>query len=284
MADIARMFYPDLYHGLEDQRQFPLEDEDVVVVGFPKSGTSWIQVMLTNLYDDWGNHELPLSKVPSLHGYRRKDTPSEYYGYDASLELKSPRLLKSHLWREYFPERWPEHGKVVHITRNPKDVCVSFYFEVQDFAKVSDGKVLLPTDFDGFVDKFAAGEVAFSPFVDSVASWWNYDHPNLCKLVYEDIRHDPRAAVEKMVEFIGKPVDKKRIADVAEKGLFENMKDNDYRFQVNHPNLREGTDSPFVRKGKIGGWRDYLTLSQSEVLDREVVAPLEDQGIHLNYG
>ena len=284
MTDTVTMFYPDMYHGLEDQRNFPFNDGDVAVVGFPKSGTSWIQVMLTNMYDDWGNHKLPLSKVPSLHGDGNDFPTMHYYGYETALALESPRLMKSHLRREYFPARWPEHGKVVHITRNPKDVCVSFYFESAGFAELSKGKVKLPTDFDGFVEAFTGGEVAFSPYVDNIASWWNFEHPNLCKLVYEDFRHEPRAALEKVAQFLGKPVTEERLTEVAEKGLFENMKDNDYRFQINHVDLREGTDKPFVRKGKIGGWRDYLTMSQSEVIDREIVGPLEVQGIHLNYG
>ena len=98
------MYYdPTTTHDLDDLKRFPVNDDDVFVVGFPKSGTSWLQVMVTNLWDDWGVAKYG-GKVPSLHG---GELPN-YLGYAAALACESPRLVKTHLPLEYFPERWPD--------------------------------------------------------------------------------------------------------------------------------------------------------------------------------
>jgi hypothetical protein len=52
----------------------------------------------------------------------------------ACIAADSPRLMKSHLPIELMPDRWPGHGKVVHLTRIPKDVCVSYFHEARDKA------------------------------------------------------------------------------------------------------------------------------------------------------
>ena len=41
---------------------------------------------------------------------------------------KSPRILNTHLPFRWLPRKHIENGgKIVHVVRNPKDVCVSMY-------------------------------------------------------------------------------------------------------------------------------------------------------------
>lgn len=43
--------------------------------------------------------------------------------------LPSPRILDTHLKFKYLPKKFIEdRGKIVHMIRNPKSVCVSSYF------------------------------------------------------------------------------------------------------------------------------------------------------------
>merc|ERR1719285_1579317 len=47
---------------------------------------------------------------------------------DSLDEMPSPRLLLTHLQYQFLPKRILENGnKIIRITRNPKDVCISYY-------------------------------------------------------------------------------------------------------------------------------------------------------------
>lgn len=63
--------------------------------------------------------------------------------------LPSPRLLNTHLPYRWLPNQHIENGgKIVHVLRNPKDVCVSLYHH----AKISKGFGEIG-DFGTFFDK-----------------------------------------------------------------------------------------------------------------------------------
>nr|XP_006819604.1 PREDICTED: estrogen sulfotransferase-like [Saccoglossus kowalevskii] len=60
--------------ALERIRNFPVEMDDVFIVGFPKSGTTWLQIVLSSLYEDWGtcrmnsHGRVPLLEMPTVPG------------------------------------------------------------------------------------------------------------------------------------------------------------------------------------------------------------------------
>jgi hypothetical protein len=266
---------------LDDIKRFPVEDGDLLVVGFPKSGTSWLQVMITNLWDDWKTCGGEKRKVPSLHG--RNAFEGKYYGYADALALESPRLIKTHLHLELMPSRWPDHGKVVHITRNPKDVCVSLYHELRHMRRTDPSAEVQAEGFRSHVVDFLAGEVPWGPFTDNVLGWHKMDHPNLLKITYEDARRNTAAVLERIVDFVGHPVPEGRLAEVIATTEFDAMKKSDLRNQINHPDMREDTATPFMRKGVVGDWKDWLTVAQNERMDLEIVAQLQAAGLELVY-
>jgi hypothetical protein len=266
---------------LDDIKNFPLGDDDLLVVGFPKSGTSWLQVMITDLWDDWQTCGGEKRKVPSLHG--KNSFEGKYYGYADALALVSPRLIKTHLHLELMPRRWPEHGKVVHITRNPKDVCVSLYHELRHMRRTDPSAEVQADDFRSHVDDFLAGEVPWGPFTDNVLGWHKMAHPNLLKITYEDTRRNPTEVLARVATFVGRPTLDGRLAQVVAATEFDTMKNSDLRNQINHPDMREDTTTPFMRKGIVGDWKDWLTVAQNERMDREIVAPLQAAGLDLIY-
>jgi len=266
---------------LDDIKRFPMAEGDLLVVGFPKSGTSWLQVMITNLWDDW-NTCGELRKVPSLHG--GNTFAGHYYGYVDCLALASPRLMKTHLPLELMPSAWPEHGKVVHITRNPKDVCISLYHELRHMQRTDPNAQLSADAFDDYFEKFLAGEVPWGPYPESVLGWHSFDHPNLLKVTYEEARTDAAGVLEQIVAFVGRPVPAGRVAEVVRSTEFSAMKASGVRHQINHPDMREDTDAPFMRKGIVGDWREVFSPEQDERFERSIVAPLHTAGLDLVYG
>ncbi|MET0986571.1 MAG: hypothetical protein ABW034_14310, partial [Steroidobacteraceae bacterium] len=55
---------------LRQVEQYEFDASDATAVGYPKSGTNWLQIMLANLYDDWGttaiahNRAVPHLEIP----------------------------------------------------------------------------------------------------------------------------------------------------------------------------------------------------------------------------
>lgn len=266
---------------LEYIRSFPIEDDDVLVIGFVKSGTSWLQVMITNLFDELNTCGGELRKVPSLHGRNR--VAGKYYGYEDCVSLTPPRLMKSHLPRELMPGRWPDHGKVVHISRNPKDVCISLFHELNFMGRTAPGSPTAVSEFSAYFQKFMIGQVPWAPIADHLLSWSLFDHPNLLKITYEDALRNTRATLGSIVDFIGRPVSEERIDQVVRTTEFKAMRESSLRYQINHPDLREDTDAPFMRKGIIGDWKNVMTVAQNELFDREIVHRLEDNGVFMSY-
>jgi len=267
---------PKVFQDLDAVREFPLDDSDLLISGYPKSGTNWMQVILASLWDGWGTCAITeRGQVPNLSG---PNGVPNYAGYDYCIAAESPRLMKTHLRRDLMPARWPEHGKVVHIVRNPKDVCVSHFYE----ARNSSG---LDITFDEYFDRFMAGEaVPYGCYLDNVLSWRTFEHPNLLKITYEDARLDTRTVIEEIVGFVGKDVTAERIDEVITKTEFDAMRKNpELTKQINHPNYADTTEMPFLRKGIVGDWKSSLTVEQSERIDREVVAVLEREGVFLTY-
>lgn len=268
-------------HDLDDIRNFPVGSGDLFIVGFPKSGTSWLQVMVSRLWDDWQTCGGELRKVPSLHGKETK--PGHYYGFADCLALASPRLIKTHLPVPLMPAQWPERGQVIHITRNPKDVAVSLFHELRHMKRTNAKGTQFVENFDELFRRFVEGNVPWGPFVDNVLSWNSIDHPSLMKITYEDLRRNTRNVLERIVDFVGRPVLPGRIEQVVAETEFNEMRKSEIRFQINHPDLREDTATPFMRKGQIGDWVDVFTADQSEEFDRAIVAKLEERGLNLVY-
>src|SRR5581483_8943536 len=93
-------------------RGFTLLDDDMLLVSFPRSGNTWLRVLLANL----------LRPEPVTLTTIEQVVPDVYANADADLlRVPRPRILKSH---EPFDARY---GRVVYLVRHPVDVAVSFY-------------------------------------------------------------------------------------------------------------------------------------------------------------
>ena len=274
------------FRSYDEIRNFPLDEGDVLIQGYPKSGTNWMQVILANLWDDWSMLAGELKQVPHLTG--RSDRPN-YCGYSACLAFGTPRLMKTHLPVDLFPRRWPRYGKVVHVIRNPKDTVVSFYHQVQGGLSQThpESPFALPENatLHDFVLRFVAGTVPYGLYTTNAIGWHNVEHPNLLKISYEQAKMDALGTVRTIAQFVGKPVSEERIRKVVAMTDFDAIKSSDLRHQINLPTLREGSDDPvpYLRKGIVGGWKDSLSVADSELLDETVVAELERNGLHLIY-
>lgn len=249
---------------------FPMDPRDVCVVGYPKSGTNWVAIILARLYPYWGSTRFSASgRVPDLHVPSRPAIGFE--GLGEALSSPPPRLLKTHSRFSHMPHAFRDRhvGRAVYITRNPKDVCDSYFGQLGPW---------LPThwSWERHVQAFIAGHVFFGSWLENVLSWHaRRDSGNVLHLSYEQMRRDPRAAVERIVAFVG-PDEASDIDRVVAETGFEAMQKGE---------LRERYQPQMVRRaGLAGGWRKRFTAAQSEAMDHAFAAALRAAGIEIDYG
>lgn len=170
--------------------------------------------------------------------------------------------------------------KVIFLVRDPRDVIVSSYFEAVKRGQMF-GKNPYQTreaHFDGnlseFIDRQHGGFDTILKFYNIWAE--NRSVPEGFLLVrYEDLKQDAHGELERVLEFLGlENVSDETIDEAVYFGSFENMRrlEENGRFKsgILKPADKEDMDSYKTRKGKIGGYQDYLTEDEIRRLNAKM--------------
>ncbi|NXL90418.1 ST3A1 sulfotransferase, partial [Alectura lathami] len=249
---------PEYVASLEN---FEIKDSDIFIATYPKSGTVWTQNILSLILHEGhrnGTEDMEtMDRIPWVeYNLKNMDYTS----------LPSPRVFATHLPYFLTPrDLRNKRGRVIYVSRNPKDVLVSYYH----FSKFMNALEDVP-DFNILMERFLAGKVVASSWFDHVSGWYNHaDDFNILFLTYEDMKKDLRSAVLKICDFIGKKLSEEEIESVVRQATFDNMRKDP---RANYENLPDeiatkGKGS-FLRKGAVGDWKNLMTVAQSERFDK----------------
>ncbi len=272
---------PDKKHRLQRwlrgrEQLRTLRKADCVVVSFGKSGRTWLRVMLSRAYQV--KHGLPenyLLSFSNLHLANRA-IPKIFFTHDNYLKDFSPNADTKADYRD---------KKVVLLVRHPADVAVSEYhqwrYRMRQYKKAlneypeHDEEVEL---FD-FVTNRKAGLKRILGFMDSWAEAIP-TMPNLLIVRYEDLRADPEDTLGRILDFMGTPGNAEEIREAVSFASFENMKKQEagqaFRFRGGRYAARDlkNPASFKVRRGKVGGYRDYFSEDELAEIDRIISSRL----------
>ncbi|XP_069591043.1 sulfotransferase 1C1-like [Ranitomeya imitator] len=252
---------------------FQARDGDIVVVSYPKSGTTWMQEILDLIVQD-GDVEKSL-RAP---GFIR--VPCLEMGHTSLAVANSmpyPRVLKTHLPVHLMPPSfWEKDVKIVYIARNPKDCMVSYYY----FHKM-DQSMADPGSWDNFFSMFLAGDVNWGSWFDHVVGWWQAkDKHKVLYVFYEDMIEDSRREIRKVMTFLGKDFSEDIIQKILLYTSFESMKDNSMaNFGTLPETVLDQSVSSFMRKGIVGDWKNHFLESQNIVFDEEYQKKMAGSGL-----
>ncbi|XP_049609666.1 cytosolic sulfotransferase 3 [Syngnathus scovelli] len=262
----------------ENVKTFKAKPDDIVIATYPKSGTTWVCYLLDRLFFGKTKPEketsLPLyMRVPFLE----LCIPGHPKGKDLADQLTiTPRLIKTHLPVQLVPETfWENNCKTVYVARNPKDVAVSFFH----FCRMNSIHPS-PGDWDGFLQRFMEGKMTYGPWHQHVVGWWEKQqtYPNLHYIFYEDLTENVGREIDKLCTFLGLSVSAEEKESIMTAVQFENMRDNKLTNFTNAP-LMNLKVSPFMRKGKVGDWKNHFTVSQSERCDEHYKKFIRSPGL-----
>jgi len=226
------------------------EDDDIFIVTTPKSGTTWMQCILYMIK----------TKCNGALKDVRVNTPFLAVLDQSELRaLPRPHVIKTHLFRSHIP--WSEKAKYIYITRNPFDMCTSFYHHVIGMPKFYQWE---HGTFDQYFELFLRNEIDFSSYFENMRGWYEEkDQENVLFLTYEEMKSNIRDVIGKVVDFLGGEF-KQNLADdpdlldrVIEKSSFDSMSKDKNDFS-------EGGHKAFVRKGIIGDFKSHFSDEQMQ--------------------
>ncbi|KAG8437572.1 hypothetical protein GDO86_008326 [Hymenochirus boettgeri] len=248
--------------SLQLAQNFEFKEGDVLIVTYPKSGTTWMQEILTLIYSI-GDDEI----AKTVPNWTRTPWLEHTYFKDIITEDDGPRIITTHLRSEVLlPQLRNSKAKVIYVARNPKDVAVSFYF----FHKMA--KFLPdPESFQNFLKQFLQGKVCYGSWFEHVKSWYN------CRqsldffyyITYEDMQKDLRGCIKKLCKFLGSPMYSKEVDRVEKHCKFSNMSQNKMvNYMLIPCEILDHTQGKFMRKGVVGDWKQHFTEEQNVMFDK----------------
>jgi len=238
-----------------------LREADAFLLSFPKTGRTWLRVMLAQLLAaHFTQPEIAARALgPRIEG--GPGVPRIVVRHDGNPHKATPD--------EICPHRQEYRGcRVMLLVRDPRDAIVSNYFQVTRRDHWYEG------DLAGYL-RWPRGSV------DSMLRYYDVWARNrevaaaMLLLRYEDLRRDTPAELRRIAGFLGLGgVTDAVVTRAVEAASFDAMRTREVARAAGASPLAPGqADDPEsfkVRKGRVGGYRDYLTPGQVAWLDARV--------------
>lgn len=258
------------FRGYEEVKK--LEASDGAIVSFGKSGRTWVRVLLWRYFAQKNGYAS--DSISGFNEFRNRhpQVPVLFFTHD--------NYLKDWFGHDRKPEIYAGLP-VVLLVRDPRDTAVSQFFQWKHRMELRK-KVIndYPLADDTSVHDFIAGAQAGIPKIIEFMNDWAAAASSMQKLLivrYEDLRADTKKELRRILEFFGQYPTESELEDAVRFASIDNMR----RMEVENakklggqrsmkPGNADDPSSFKVRRGKVGGWRDYVTEEQAEALDQLV--------------
>jgi len=260
-----------LDHWLRGRKEYKeVKAADYVIVSPPKCGRTWMRMMLSCFFQI--RYGLPEGELLGYDNYHKMNSaiPRIRFTHD--------RYIKDYT-RNRDSKRDFYQKNVILLVRDPRDVAVSNYFQwintVNPYKKALLDLPERPAEVPIF-------EYAMMPrfgiprTVDFLNAW----APELEKIRsyllirYEDMRAEPARILGNALAFMQIQASPEELDQVVDRTSFENMKKLEQSQTIESGSRRlmikdqNNPDAFKVRRGKVGGYRDYFGERELEDIDR----------------
>ena len=244
-------------------------DADVLIVSM--SGRTWLRTLISHLYHQrygipdtqlihYDNFHRQNAEIPKICFMGRVTATGEPSAGDPAVSL-SPRQ------------------KLILLLRDPRDVAVSFYFHLTKRTNAVErlGKGIGEEIADMPIFNFMLDETLGLPMTIGHMNGWERELGDIARhqvVRYEEFHADPEGTLRRVADFIGGSFTDEEIGEAVSFASFDRLKERERSGFFEGKRLKPGDladpDSFKVRRGKVGGYRDYFTAEQIARIDELV--------------
>ena len=250
------------------------QETDIFLLSYPKCGRTWLRLLLGKTFVNHFNLDtanmLELKKLSNLN----EQIPKIEISHDDYPHCKPFDFIES-------DKHAYEGKKIIFLIRDPRDIVVSYYFQ---YTKRGDKLLANDETFNGNISQFIRHPIGG---IQSIIRFFNIWAENAALpqdfmiLRYEDLQQNTFEKLKQTLDFIGlKNISNQTVEDAIKYSSFDNMKQMERKDSLNSTRLSNvNLDDPEafkVRKGKIGGYKDYLTSEDIVFLDNIINKQLND--------
>ncbi|MCB0644707.1 MAG: sulfotransferase domain-containing protein [Phaeodactylibacter sp.] len=237
--------------GLQSIEQ--ISAEDIIIVGYPKSGNTWFQNLTTSLLLEMNPGNLPdaLAQdiVPDVHArlYYKRYFPQMFF--------------KSH----HFPQ--PAYKKVVYLVRDGRDALVSYYAMNKNRGIDANLEEMITKGKHTFPGKWG----------DHARQWLqNPYEAEMIVIKYEDLLIAPLESLKKFCDFAGLDRSEATLQQAIQGNAFDRMKVKEK--QLGPYNQLMNAKGNFLRKGKTGSYLEEMPPDLQRYFEQEAGDMLQHFG------
>ncbi|MEK6664660.1 MAG: sulfotransferase domain-containing protein [Pseudomonadota bacterium] len=276
---------PDMLHWPKKSREihnhhfdstiwndFEFRSDDIVIATYAKSGTTWMQQIISQLLFN-GEEGLEVAEMSPWMDLR---VPPKAIKLPAVAAQTHRRFVKTHLPVDalvFSPE-----AKYLYIGRDGRDVLWSMYNHHANanemwYSALNDtpGLVGPPIEKppasvrDYYHDWLDRDGHPWWPFWENVRSWWSIRSlPNVKLVHFSQLKADLPGQMREIAAFLEIPIDESKWDAIIEHCSFDYMKNNATKSVPLGGIFWDGGAQTFLHKGTNGRWREVLTPDESE--------------------
>lgn len=238
----------------------------IYLLSYPKCGRTWLRLMIGKALVDDLNLTADPMEISQLHRHT-PHVPRIRAIHDGSSWSKRPDELERN--KDEFSRK-----KVIFLVRDPRDTLISMYFQAtkrRDF-------------FSGTPSQFLRHDVGALDTIIAYYNTWaeNRNVPReLCLIRYEDLHREPVRELERALKVIGRVPRREILERAVEFAKFDNMRALERGGQLGlrdrdrlSPTDVNDPESFKTRKGKVGGFRDYLDEADVAYMNERIATQL----------
>ncbi|XP_067391876.1 sulfotransferase 6B1-like [Emydura macquarii macquarii] len=250
---------PETFQVLDS---FEVRSDDVILAGYPKNGTNWLDQILNDLVitaakytEEEMNERINIGNELSVFLRLEFGDPEKF---KRMKELPSRRIIITHLPPQVLPKSiFKSKAKILLLVRNPKDTAVSYFHFHNNMPP-------LPSfnSWNEYFTAFMHGKLCWGSYFDYLIEWNKHiDDENVMMITYEEMKENRASGVKRIAEFFGLLLTEEQLQAVAERSSFQAMKANAQKTHGAFGNV-------LFRKGDVNDWKKLFNEDQNQEMDK----------------